>query len=208
MPYFIFYFKNENISKENIYRADNLNQLSEYFLNNIDKFRKLFKMIMLTDSPIRKNFTNFYSQDYREQEDHDLFNKSNWNKSKVRLIKKLQKIKPEILFCDIESINSLVKIKFYCIDNIDVAKTKNIIDINKKEIEFKPNVSRSDYLNIRSDLELEDLISKSNPRTYMEFLQKGMKILKYYYPGTSSTTLIQKINQLWKLHQRIYYSEA
>nr|WBF71110.1 hypothetical protein [Megavirus caiporensis] len=207
MPYFIFYFQNENDSKQNIYQADNLNQLYDYFMNNMDHFRKLFKVIMSTDSPIRKNFNYFYCQDYREQEDHDLFSGKNWTKSKVRLIDVIKNIKPNILFNDIMSIDSPTQIKFYCVDNIDDSKTK-IIDINKKQVEFKSNTYRPNYSNIRSDLELEDLISKSNPRTYMEFLQKGMKTLKYYYPHADSSMLIQKINQLWKLHQRIYYLEA
>ncbi|AUV58107.1 hypothetical protein [Bandra megavirus] len=208
MPYFIFYFQNENNFKQNIYQADNLGQLYNYFLNNIDHFRKLFKIIMLTDSPIRKNFTNFYSQDYREQEDHDLFSKLNWIKSKIRLINVIKNIKPDVLFNDIASIDSPTQIKFDCINNIDGLKTKKIIDVNKKQIEFKSNTFRPNYSNIISDLELEDLISKSNPRVYMEFLQKGMKTLKYYYPHADSSMLIQKINQLWKLHQRIYYMEA
>lgn len=169
----------------NVYLANNNKQLFGYILTNIDEFRKLFKFMRFTNSPIKKYLSDFYEISLKDSHTN-LFDKSEWISTKEKLIERLKLIGHSSFFKRINGIdtdlfsstNTLGTIRFYKANK--TIDTDSNYDSNNDSENCFDNHNDDDYYanksltnkSTTSEITLDDIFNENQNKIQNESMEE------------------------------------
>ncbi|AQN67984.1 hypothetical protein [Saudi moumouvirus] len=103
MPYYLFYYIEYGTINHIVCRAKNKKKLYDFLIKNLEKFIKIFELMICTDCPLLKNLHSIKSIEL----DSDHFSE----KIKELLKQDLKKINPDDFFNNLYGTDDSYKIK-------------------------------------------------------------------------------------------------
>lgn len=215
----------------NVYSANNTKQLFDYILANIDEFRKLFKFMRFTNSPIKKYLSDFYEISLKDSHTN-LFDKSEWISTKKKLIERLKLIGHSSFFKRINGIdtdlfsstNTLGTIRFYKAtktidadsnydsennfdnhgDDDDYYTNKSLISENQDENKDENQGKIPEEIDNPINRLLEQKISNGQKMTNSQFMCEMIDIFDLDRTYKNFDLISKLGGKLWILHENIH----